>query len=149
MKLSLFFGIFASTWGKSPLFHSDLHNSHLSDLQSAAVVNGLDLRILPLGDSITYGSGSTSGNGYRLELQNLLVGNTVQYVGSQHSGSMANNSNEGHPGAVITQIAKFAKLGLNQLPNVVLLMAGTNDMNVPTASKTAALLTKPYLQLRK
>lgn len=136
MKLSLFLGFFASLWGKFP-FHSNPQISHLQDSHSAAVVNGLDLRILPLGDSITYGSGSTSGNGYRLELQNLLVGNTVQYVGSQHSGSMANNSNEGHPGAIITQIAQFAKSGLNQLPNIVLIMAGTNDMNVPAASKTA------------
>jgi hypothetical protein len=42
---------------------------------------------------------------------------------------MTDNFNEGHPGAVITQIAQYARLSLPELPNVVLLMAGTNDMN--------------------
>ena len=42
---------------------------------------------------------------------------------------MAHNYNEGHLGAVITQIGTFAKLSLPERPNVVLLMAGTNDCN--------------------
>lgn len=42
---------------------------------------------------------------------------------------MSDNSNEGHPGAVISEIAEYAKLSLPELPNLVLLMAGTNDMN--------------------
>jgi hypothetical protein len=42
---------------------------------------------------------------------------------------MTDNFNEGHPGAVITEIAQYARLSLPELPNVVLLMAGTNDMN--------------------
>ncbi|CZR50217.1 uncharacterized protein PAC_00089 [Phialocephala subalpina] len=109
----------------------------LSASHSTITSNGVDLRILPLGDSITWGAGSSDGNGYRLDLQNLLSGNTVQYIGSQKSGSMTDNSNEGHPGAIISQIAQFANLSLNQLPNIVLLMAGTNDMNIPTDPATA------------
>lgn len=115
MKLSLFFGILALS----------------SSSYSATIANGLNLKILPLGDSITYGLGSSDGNGYRLALQNMLPGNSVQYIGSVHSGSMLNNSNEGHMGAVITQIAQFANLSLPLLPNMVLLMAGTNDMPNP------------------
>jgi len=87
----------------------------------------MPLRILPLGNSITWGYGSTSGNGYRESLLSLLP-NPVTYIGSEHSGNMSNNENEGHPGAIIFQIALFADLSLVLRPNVILLMAGTNDM---------------------
>lgn len=46
----------------------------------SSLENGINLRILPLGDSITWGYGSTDGNGYRLDLLNLLAGNDVQYI---------------------------------------------------------------------
>lgn len=42
---------------------------------------------------------------------------------------MSDNSNEGHPGAVIFEIAQYANLSLPEDPNLVLLMAGTNDIN--------------------
>ncbi|KAI9642081.1 hypothetical protein NHQ30_009952 [Ciborinia camelliae] len=42
---------------------------------------------------------------------------------------MSDNFNEGHPGAVISQITEYAKLSLPEDPNLVLLMAGTNDIN--------------------
>lgn len=42
---------------------------------------------------------------------------------------MADNDNEGHNGATISQIASFAKASLPERPNVVLLHAGTNDLN--------------------
>ncbi|KAE9379471.1 carbohydrate esterase family 3 protein, partial [Stipitochalara longipes BDJ] len=86
------------------------------------------LRILPLGDSITWGFLSTDGNGYRQDLLNMLSGIPVQYIGSQRSGNMTDNFNEGHPGAIISQIAGFANQSLPQRPNLILLMAGTNDM---------------------
>jgi lysophospholipase L1-like esterase len=64
-------------------------------------------------------------------------GTSVQYIGSVRAGNMTDNFNEGHPGAVITQIATYANLSLLQRPNIILLMAGTNDMatslNVTTA----------------
>ncbi|KAJ8067299.1 hypothetical protein OCU04_004655 [Sclerotinia nivalis] len=93
--------------------------------------SGKILRIQPLGNSITFGYLSTDGNGYRLGLLDLLTsaGNTVQYVGSVRAGNMSDNLNEGHPGAVISQIAEYAKLSFPEDPNLVLLMAGTNDMN--------------------
>jgi lysophospholipase L1-like esterase len=86
------------------------------------------LRILPLGDSITWGTLSTDGNGYRQDLLDLLSGTPVQYIGSQRAGNMTNNLNEGHPGATIGQIAGFANRSLPQRPNLILLMVGTNDM---------------------
>lgn len=41
---------------------------------------------------------------------------------------MADNQNEGHSGFTISQIASVTKTSLLQRPNVVLLHAGTNDM---------------------
>lgn len=140
--VSFIFGALALLWTKFtigvtpqlPAFHA----TATTTVTNHAV---LDLRIQPLGDSITWGFASSDGNGYRLDLETSLssAGYTVQYIGSEHSGSMTNNSNEGHPGAIITQIASFAKLTLSQLPNVVLLMAGTNDMKIedPTNPGTA------------
>ena len=99
------------------------------------------IRILPLGDSITWGYGSTSGSGYRGFLLNLLTSanssfsnDNITYIGSLTSGNLPppNNANEGHVGAVISQIADFAEVDLNLTGSlegdVVLLMAGTNDM---------------------
>jgi lysophospholipase L1-like esterase len=92
---------------------------------------------MPLGDSITWGYESSDGNGYRLGLQELLSENTVQYIGSQRSGNMTDNYNEGHPGALIDQIATYANLSLWEMPNIVLVMAGTNDMNTNLNVSTA------------
>lgn len=85
---------------------------------------------MPLGNSITYGYLSSDGNGYRKALFDFLTSNgtAVQMIGSVRAGNMTDNQNEGHPGAVITQIATFANLSLSERPNVILLMAGTNDM---------------------
>ena len=87
------------------------------------------LRVLPLGDSITFGYLSPDGNGYRLQLQKDLAGSNLTFIGSVQSGNMTNNQNEGHPGATISEIQQFAALSLPQKPNVVLIHAGTNDMN--------------------
>ena len=106
-------------------------------LRARQVANGVALRILPLGDSITWGFRSSDGNGYRAHLRSSLAGNQVTFIGSQRSGNMDNGQSEGHPGAVISQIAEFAKQSTEQRPNVVLLMAGTNDMNIPTKPSTA------------
>ncbi|KAJ7481826.1 lipolytic enzyme, partial [Mycena latifolia] len=92
---------------------------------------GLNIRLLPLGDSITFGLQSSDGNGYRSTLHNLLQpGNTVDFIGSLKSGTMADNDNEGHSGFTIAQIASIATnaAALPARPNVVLLMAGTNNV---------------------
>jgi len=97
---------------------------------------------MPLGDSITYGEHSSTGNGYREALLSLLLNTTsnttsppvpmfgnITYVGSQVSGNMTQPSNEGWPGYTISQIASKAFISLPIcLPNLILLMAGTNDI---------------------
>lgn len=97
------------------------------------------LRIMPLGNSITWGYLSSDGNGWREHLLTALTNNNTpaHYIGSQKSGNMTNNENEGHPGAYIDQIAAFANNSLSQLPNLILLMAGTNDMNDNISVSTA------------
>ncbi|KAJ7185457.1 SGNH hydrolase-type esterase domain-containing protein [Mycena filopes] len=92
---------------------------------------GLNLRAMPLGDSITFGVGSSTGDGYRRDLQSFILNdsNTLDYIGSLKAGDFADNDNEGHSGAVISQIAAFAEPTLRQRPNVVFLLAGTNDIN--------------------
>ncbi|KAM5462559.1 hypothetical protein MferCBS49748_006466 [Microsporum ferrugineum] len=92
-------------------------------------VKDLELRILPLGDSITNGFQSSNGNGYREGLVKALSGNRVDLVGSVHSGSMADNDHEGHNGYIIDEISAAVTHTLSQRPNVVLLHAGTNDMD--------------------
>ncbi|MFJ8859621.1 SGNH/GDSL hydrolase family protein, partial [Streptomyces sp. NPDC102451] len=90
------------------------------------------LRVMPLGDSITYGTGSTSGAGYRSTLYSKLnEQGEVEYVGSQWSGpALSPNSHEGHPSWLIGDIAGIADSVLTTYrPNVVLLHIGTNDMS--------------------
>ncbi|MEU6557281.1 ricin-type beta-trefoil lectin domain protein [Streptomyces sp. NPDC046915] len=98
------------------------------------------LRLMPMGDSITWGVGSPSGNGYRGFLWNQLAadGHTLDFVGSGRAGTMPDPDNEGHSGWRIDQIAGIADSALARYrPNVVTLEIGTNDLNgnyqVPTA----------------
>lgn len=97
---------------------------------TATVANGLALRIMPLGASITYGVGSSSGNGYRRGVRARLeaAGNPVHMVGSHSAGSMRDAANEGWPGFVVDEVrAKAAQYAPAYRPNLVLLNAGTND----------------------
>ncbi|MFB9682403.1 FG-GAP-like repeat-containing protein [Streptosporangium vulgare] len=100
-------------------------------LQRGARARWQDLRVMPLGDSITYGLESTDGNGYRRELFDKLAARLpVDFVGKVRSGTMADNQHEGHPGWRIDQIATSAVCSVDQFqPNVITLHAGTNDMN--------------------
>ncbi|RXW18124.1 hypothetical protein EST38_g7732 [Candolleomyces aberdarensis] len=84
--------------------------------------------------------GSNDGNSYRKELKDLLTkdGITIDYIGTVKNGNIQDNDNEGHSGATIAQISGYADTPLRQKPQVVTLMAGTNDMigqdvaNAPT-----------------
>ncbi|MER6077901.1 ricin-type beta-trefoil lectin domain protein [Streptomyces sp. NPDC001833] len=90
------------------------------------------LRVMPLGDSITWGVGSSTGNGYRGPLWNQLAadGHPLDFVGTGRNGSMSDPDNEGHSGYRIDQIAALADASLTRYrPNVVTLHIGTNDLN--------------------
>lgn len=99
---------------------------------AGAAAGTTPLRVLPLGDSITDGVGSTTGNGYRKPLWDDLsaAGHSLDFVGTSRAGSMSDPNNEGHPGWRIDQIADIADGSLARYkPNVVTLMIGTNDLN--------------------
>jgi lysophospholipase L1-like esterase len=93
------------------------------------------LRIMPVGDSITFGTPNPSYGGYRHLLGTLLTneGYSVEFVGSRQSGDgvIPSPNNEGHPGWTILQI----KNGIDSKgwletyqPDIVLLHIGTNDL---------------------
>jgi lysophospholipase L1-like esterase len=108
--------------------------------------DGSPCRIMPLGDSITFGIGARTPlmdqGGYRMELFRMARadGHALTFVGRQVNGpaTVANQAfpqgHEGYPGATIND-------GNNQLanrvdgavaaadPDIVLLMIGTNDVN--------------------
>ncbi|KAL8788939.1 MAG: hypothetical protein Q9195_007055 [Heterodermia aff. obscurata] len=116
-----------------------LSNAAITSHISSALVNGVgkrtliaggtQLRILPLGASITVGVQSTDGNGYRLDLLNDLAGNNVQYIGTVRAGTMADNWNEGHGGYTIAAVASSCAQALSERPNIITLHVGTNDLD--------------------
>ncbi|KAL9585488.1 MAG: hypothetical protein Q9212_001494 [Teloschistes hypoglaucus] len=92
------------------------------------VAPGIELRILPLGASITAGEGSTTGNGFRQFLQEDLQGTKMQYVGSLRSGDFADNYHEGHSGFTIQETQDTARYSIPFKPNLILIHVGTNDV---------------------
>jgi autotransporter-associated beta strand protein len=95
------------------------------------------IRILPLGDSITWGvGGDTDKGGYRGTLYNLLtaLGYNAIFVGNnvENSALLAQPHHEGHPGQVISYITAniAAWLATMDNPDVVLLHIGTNDIGI-------------------
>ncbi|MFF7653674.1 FG-GAP-like repeat-containing protein [Streptomyces sp. NPDC007983] len=100
------------------------------------------VRLMPLGDSITYGKESSDGTGYRDELYDALEDpagrQQVNFVGSVRAGKLSDRDNEGHPGKRIDEIAGHAKCYVPRYqPNVITLHAGTNDVNQEYELSTA------------
>jgi lysophospholipase L1-like esterase len=90
------------------------------------------LRLMPLGDSITWGDHSSTGNGYRGPLWDDLAGegHALDFVGTGRNGTMSDPDNEGHSGYRIDQIATIVDATVGSYrPNVVTLEIGTNDLN--------------------
>ncbi|WP_437874836.1 SGNH/GDSL hydrolase family protein [Sorangium sp. So ce513] len=93
-------------------------------------------KILPLGDSITFGLGFDGG--YRVELFRLAVkdGHEITFTGTQQMNGPAMvegvpfpRNHEGISGETIQQIAnRVPTPALREMPHIVLLHAGTNDM---------------------
>jgi lysophospholipase L1-like esterase len=89
------------------------------------------IRVMPLGDSLTAGVGSSTGAGYRAALHAELTraGVTVDFVGSRRSGPGPDADNEGHPGWRIDNLTDNVEQWLAAAkPDVVLLDIGTNDL---------------------
>jgi lysophospholipase L1-like esterase len=112
-------------------------------------------KIMPLGDSITYGEGIPSYGGYRNLLSALLENDDIQFdfVGSQKSGekSLADPDNEGHPGWRVANIREGidAEGWLETYqPDIILLHIGSNDLrygNPIYASEKLSLLLDDIL----
>ena len=104
----------------------------LAGLTGSASSARAQLRIMPLGDSITAGVGSPQLGGYRLPLWDALqwFGWDAEFVGSQSDGPprLGSKANEGHGGYRIDQIAAGVDQWLETYqPEVILLLIGTND----------------------
>ena len=91
-----------------------------------------DVRIMPLGDSIT--NDPSDSDGYRKDLWNSLIGSSynIDFVGSQSAGIGFDPDNEGHPGMTDTEMADEVDAYLiNNPPDSVLLHIGTNGLSDP------------------
>jgi lysophospholipase L1-like esterase len=102
-------------------------------INSMPIVSPGTIKVMPLGDSITAGVGSSTRSGYRAQLWKdcTTARLQVQFVGSQISGpaSLTDRQHEGHPGWRIGQISSHVVSWLQLYkPQVVLLQIGTNDI---------------------
>ncbi|MFB9247074.1 FG-GAP-like repeat-containing protein [Sphaerisporangium melleum] len=129
-------------------------SNRLADRMSAGTaITRTNLRVMPLGDSITVGYGGDGDNtetyvGYRRALLSQLRadGHPVDFVGFQNSGAgrISDTDHEGHGGWRIEQIDRITECSIRRWrPNVVTLHVGTNDMNQNYDAGTApARLTR-------
>jgi len=103
--------------------------------------DGSACKIMPLGDSITFGLQSSTGGGYRVELFRKAVADShlITFVGRQSTGPDTLDgqpfpkSNEGYSGATIAtgnnQLANRVDAAFTaNPPNIVLLHIGTNNL---------------------
>ncbi len=106
--------------------------------------DGTACKILPLGDSITWGIQYEGA--YRVELFSKAVnaGQKITFTGSLSDGPsiVANmpfpKNNEGHSGWTIAQDTGLVPSpAFNTIPNIVLLMIGTNDIYAPSGQADA------------
>jgi lysophospholipase L1-like esterase len=106
------------------------------------------LRIMPFGDSITYGVESynaTENGGYRDKLWDLLTsdGLALDFVGSLKNGpaGFPDRDHEGLRGKSIDYLDSIDSSKLAAAaPDAILLMAGTNDLASNTAAQMVAEL---------
>ncbi len=125
---------------------------------------GASCKILPLGDSITYGVNDEGNAGYRGPLFASVVaaGQKITFTGSLSdgpstvSGQTFPRNNEGHSGWGISEVnpnsggsaglttvipsPAFAS-GSGGLPNIILLHIGTNDQGTYSAAQVTSDLT--------
>ncbi len=112
-------------------------------LMNASPLLSQPTRIMPLGNSITSGVGST-GNAlsYRKDLWNMLSASfSVDFVGTLQDGDGTfDEDHEGHPGWKASEVRQSVAGWLQQTqPDFVLLHIGTNDVSDRRA--TADIIT--------
>lgn len=99
---------------------------------SGAVI-AQQIRIMPLGDSITHGEhGSNPLGGFRDDLAELLLSHSINFtmVGTLNDGVSAYPWHEGHPGKTADYLATNIDTWLRAtFPDIVILHIGTNDIN--------------------
>ncbi|MFH7244469.1 MAG: SGNH/GDSL hydrolase family protein [Spirulina sp.] len=119
----------------SETYDSPENSAFLAEQNQDLDQSSTPLRIMPLGDSITYGTGAEGGYRSRLWAEFLAENRAVDFVGSQSYGSVGTDlDHEGHPGKTIQFLRENIVnwLGASD-PDVILLMIGTNDILYPEA----------------
>ena len=104
-------------------------------LLTSSVLFG-QIKIMPLGDSITRGIGSSNMNGYRKPLKTMLdtetgtYGFSYDFVGSLSDGDFGDTEHEGHAGYSSDQLRAEIDTYLANAgnPDIVILHLGTNDI---------------------
>jgi len=114
---------------------STLPLQHNNACPRKVIGSGVKLRILPTGDSITVGWLSDDHNGYREKLRQNLANNNnnyenVVFAGTERYGNMEDAYHAAWSGKTIQFINDHVDAALEQRPNLILLHAGTNDMNI-------------------
>jgi len=102
-----------------------------------------DCKVLPLGDSITFGTPTNNG-GYRVQLFSKAVGDNLHltFVGTQSNGPAMvagktfPKANEGYPGITTANLDSQHVKGtaLKDMPNIILLHIGTNNVSQANAA---------------
>ncbi|MEZ0497947.1 GDSL-type esterase/lipase family protein [Sphingomonas sp. IW22] len=124
---------FVGTDATDTVSFADAGRGAIADLSLGTAYKSL--RILPFGDSITYGvigsTTDTESGGYRTYLQEMLsaFGVTVDMVGSASNGpDNIDRDHEGRRGWTLNQLNGIdEQVIVDHAPDAVLLMAGTND----------------------
>lgn len=119
--------------------YSQSDNGIIANLTTAEILTPIfdiadRVKILPLGDSITSGEYplEPTPGAYRLQLKSNFTADDldVDFIGSQTNETIDNDpEHEGHPGWEIDELIELVDRVLNNYqPDLVLLMAGTNDI---------------------
>ncbi|KAI1637549.1 SGNH hydrolase-type esterase domain-containing protein [Biscogniauxia mediterranea] len=94
------------------------------------IADGIPLRVMFLGASVTRGDVSTGNLGYRQPLHERMTarGNLVNFVGSQRLGDFPDNDLEAYPGNRVDQVHEHSTHIVPQTkPNLFVLHVGSND----------------------
>lgn len=120
-----------------PRVQSDHNPVQVGEIQSPQAPQRVWPSVVSVaGDSIPTGVNSPDGSGFReyvydtMKAQEGLFRRDVDMVGSQRRGDMGDPDHEGHPGFRIDEISRVLDCSVPAYrPNLMLLMAGTNDLN--------------------